>query len=126
MGRGLSLLQRTVLRVAAENRANGAQPSTYDFADAEVLMEHYRWPAERLCMPMNRAQVHAKPYGQLFHNRDIGANQHNSGKAALSRALRRLERRGLIQRASAFWKLTVAGVAAADKLAPSNNGRSSP
>lgn len=99
MGRGLSELQKTILRVALEKHlafeARIASGNDYrgflegDTDRAQVLMEHFGWEQYGGDYPR---QVFD------FLPEEIGREKYRAGQAALSRAIRRLIDRGLLDR----------------------------
>lgn len=82
MGRGLSELQKTVLRVAGEY-----EDETTFFS--EVLIAHYGWESGW------NMKWHDAP---VLRMSAIGEGKYRSGQAALSRAVRRLAERGLVRK----------------------------
>ena len=114
MGRGLSELQRTALAIAYRNRQAGgvSDRNTVDAYYAEIMAEHYGFT------PHPRVDLHS-PGRQHFSRSKIGPERYDAAKAALSRAMKRLEERGLVvvaQGANSHWsgiELTDAGVQAA-------------
>ena len=97
MGRGLSPLQQTILRIAFRQHDqhlqhaadNDRNPDEFgcDVLYRDVLIEHYgfRRKAPRLYVPSDRIDRAA-----------IGRVAYNRATAALSRAFSRLESRGLV------------------------------
>ena len=153
MGRGLSPLQKTVLRLALDNRVAEGDPaaraarraarrgftqtaaqlaeSTHPVDVYRALADYYEW-GHRAVWPWSERVVKTrKPGGWTFSRDSVGAAQYNAGQAAVSRALRRLEDRGLITvrvGVHARWtgaNLTEAGVLAAEALS-SSPGRCAP
>ena len=114
MGRGLSKLQTTILVTALANREARSDGRHVDVYYDEVLIAFYGWPA--------RLVWGRRANGQHFNVAEIGKRKYDAGNAALSRAMIRLEHRGLITRhrgAYAGWsgaKLTEAGKAVAHRL----------
>lgn len=106
MGRGLSELQKTILRIATRNRrAENRGVTSEQGADAyyaEVLAESSGWTPDRA--PLRYGPRYGRyaglraPGGQHFRKSLIGDKSYNAAHAALSRAARRLEARGLVQR----------------------------
>jgi hypothetical protein len=82
MGRGLSELQRYMLRRAAEL----GKASRVD-----VLIGHFGWQPRRMVYRPGLA------WGKMFSPRRIGEKKYRSDQASLSRAWQRLVRRGLLK-----------------------------
>ena len=124
MGRGLSELQKTILRIALKNRKAEKRTSTTRGADvygAEVLYTHWKWKPKRGCDNFVKRieQAPRRRFSSCYSKEKIGA-EYNVAHASLSRAFDRLATRGL---AIAFtglnWsgiRLTDEGVAAAENL----------
>ena len=129
MGRGLSDLQRHILVSALANVQAGKGSKHYpdgtiggaDLLNAEVLAVVYGFPLKR------KHSWHLKnglrEYGdQKFSKSELGAKRYAAAHAALSRAITRLEQRGLVGVFSGVhsgWtgvRLTEAGVALAAEL----------
>lgn len=120
MGRGLSDLQRTALRLALQNRdGEGRTERTRGGADVyfqEILAAHYGWELKRFAGKLR------SPGGQKFSKAGIGHREYNAATTAVSRAAARLEQRGLVERmvgAISNWagfNLTPAGVEEARRL----------
>lgn len=93
MGKGLSPLQKTVLRVALKNRdaGDGAQGTRgCDALYREILAEHFGWP-----IPERSSK---RTYGaKHFTKAAIGESRYRSNLASLSRAMLRLSERGLTE-----------------------------
>ena len=103
MGRGISRLQKDILRIAMANRVAEAADDPTDGADiypAEILESHFafiplygpgrhRWRARR----RDRARYYS---ARIFSRSEIGAARYNAGSAATSRALSRLAARSLV------------------------------
>ncbi len=119
MGRGLSDLQKTILRLALRNRnvGDGGGPTWgVDVLHSEVLVEHFGWHGETRNQWGNRIQG-----GNIFDRLAIGPKAYASARAALSRAVARLEQRGLAVAVHGVTRwagatLTDAGVALAEQL----------
>ena len=95
VGKGLSELQKAVLRLACENRergqggrvlADGSQIGT-DVTYPQVLAGYFGWEAAG-----SRSRFYQ------FSKKEIGEKRYRSAMASLSRAFGRLEARGLIER----------------------------
>jgi len=101
MGRGLSPLQKTILTLAFANRTSGNSYLNRDLYKPEILINVWGWQPSRSNLFCTREAVDVDyvrrhPFGQLFCKSDIGSAQYNSAHASISRACRRLLRRGLI------------------------------
>ncbi len=112
MGRGLSELQRSMLALALGIRRRGER-SWGDLSATDVLVVVYGFPVARSGI-------------QQFDRAAIGHGRHNAAAVSVSRALARLEKRGLVERpqlrngslARGYVVLTPAGVAVAETLPP--------
>jgi hypothetical protein len=131
MGRGLSPLQQAILTIAYRNRqAEDRTRSTNDGADCyyhEVLAAYYGFDlAVDRQWYQHYGRRHA-PGAQFFSRAAIGSGRYGAAKAALYRAVRRLEDRGLVevwQGAVSHWTgvcLTDQGVATARKLSAASS-----
>lgn len=89
MGRGLSDLQDTILRMALANRDVGRFDGA-DVYDAEVLARYFGWDG----IPTSHDR------GPRFSVGAIGPGRYRSARASLSRAMGRLALRGLVIRVS--------------------------
>jgi hypothetical protein len=116
MGRGLSDLQGTILRLALANRPDGGRPgaatSGADVVTAEVLAALWGLEFKR-----------SRGLGSQHHSKAaVGVRRYNAAHAAVSRAFARLEQRGLVAIVSGTYSrwsgvnLTAAGVAEAERL----------
>ena len=90
MGRGLSDMQKAALRIAYEAKQAGKRYTKGGHERPQVepwelLSQWYKWPVR-------------DTYGLHFRTSDIGEAEYQAGKAAASRAVRRLEERGLVRR----------------------------
>jgi hypothetical protein len=103
MGRGLSDLQTSILRLAVELlefRTEDWKDDVPDVLYAEVMMRHYGFEPEQ--MPAGCDGMHLRhwsgwrAHGTQFSRESIGAKRYDAAKAAVSRAVRRLEWRGLV------------------------------
>ena len=122
MGRGLSELQRDILRLALQNRErNCTQLVTRADRGASGRDLYYCQIFEKLFGWRNRTRrISYLHHGQHFSRREIGKGSYDSVHASVSRAVSRLMKRGLVVE----WKglcwsgidLTVAGVRVADPL----------
>ena len=105
MGRGLSALQRTALRMALDGSREEA-PRCAHTTNAEVIKACYGFPRRP-----------GRPDGiPRFSRAGIGEQRYNAAVAAVSRALARLESRGLVERWRGCVTLTDAGVRVAAEL----------
>jgi hypothetical protein len=84
MGRGLSGLQRYILRETA--RRERLHP-------ADILAGFFGWPTLGPLRPEGE-----RCRGLNFDREEVGPERYNASMASLSRAIRRLEDRGLIER----------------------------
>ena len=93
MGRGLSDLQKTILGLALENHDNhdgvdGAKG--VDVIYSEILVKHFGWKGN------TRDRYGKRIYSfTVFDRAAIGAKAYASAEAAVSRAVLRLQQRGL-------------------------------
>lgn len=130
MGRGLSELQKSILRIAYRNHqagpmTHGGISKTHAYY-AEVLHEHFGFPIERRSYIDKNATdsmyLRSNPASHTFDLHAIGESRYRAAQAALSRAVKRLSERGLVewmQGEAARWSgvnLTKAGMAEAEKL----------
>ena len=93
MGRGLSELQKCILRLALKNVEVEGRHTGHgtDVLHSEILAEFFGWRGN------TRDQEGKRIYSQsIFEREEIGAKQYASVQAALSRAITRLEQRGLV------------------------------
>jgi hypothetical protein len=105
MGRGLSELQKAILRRALANqKAEGRSLDESRFADvlrAEVLADYWGWPmpprgdGDRYRTNMEGLQERHIG-GRLYSPRQIGEKRYGSAQTALTRAMNRLADRGLM------------------------------
>jgi hypothetical protein len=120
MGRGMSELQKTILRRALSNKtreqrdgSNGA-----DVYGAEIAADHFGW----VLPPHYYRDTTRCPGRHNFSKQEIGERRYSSVLAAICRAILRLEERGLgykVRGAASQWTgltLTEEGVQAAEKL----------
>ncbi len=95
MGRGLSGLQQDIIIMAHKNKEAGA--ASYNDRHGPVITAHVK-----------REQILRERFGWIptedrrlltgnFSKKAVGAKRYGSVMASLSRALRRLERRGLVE-----------------------------
>ncbi len=106
MGRGLSDLQKAILRIALRQQeahaaeaaglvaSFGREPSAYgcDVQHKDVLAEHFGFQKRK-------AKMFSFEEPDRFDRQAIGPAIYNRAEAALSRAIVRLESRGLVHRA---------------------------
>jgi hypothetical protein len=118
----LSGLQRTVLALALANRETEGRDTDTPGADvtyAEILVAFYRWEPTS---PLRRSDGSRVYGGQKFPKAEIGARPYAAALAAVSRAVKRLDDRGLVAAlvsTRAHWsgaKLTDQGVQVARAL----------
>ena len=91
----LSKLQKAILQMAWCNRqAHPDRGAAYgcDLFTTQILIEFYGFPTNR------SEEGHWLKGGQNFNVSEIGEQQYRAGRAAVSRALARLEDRGLVVR----------------------------
>jgi hypothetical protein len=136
MGRGLSELQRSILTLALHNRFAEGRCDGSNGCDVylpEILAVHFKWPLAYEGTPTDIRRDRdgdddnkdggiysaSQPW---FSKAMIGAKRYAAGHAALSRAMARLQSRGLITiRGGAYsnWNganLTRFGVAIAEQV----------
>lgn len=100
----LSRLQRWILYAAYENRASvmcepSGAPSEVDLYYAEVLAGYFGFPWSHWAGRGLR-EAHG---AHIFDREAIGQERYNAAQASLSRAVRRLEARGLVERHMAVY-----------------------
>ena len=87
MGRGLSELQKTILKIAYRNGSR-----RYEFGDIknrQVLIEFYKFP-------FHSPSVNTTSGGpQIFRRTEIGINRYRSASVSVVKAFNRLVKRGL-------------------------------
>jgi hypothetical protein len=143
MARGLSELQKAILRLAYRNRQEREQKmadldphsheykvldhgvGSYDLYHAEVLHEQFGWPIRPTSSWHPEEGERPVGYWRDFSMREIGEASYRKTQASLSRAVSRLKRRGLVERGRASgWtgdgyavlNLTDEGVRVAERL----------
>jgi len=130
MARGLSELQKSILRLAYRNRQKREQ--NVDLYHAEVLHEHFGWPISNHPRWQPEKGERPRGYWRHFSMREIGEARYRKTQASLSRAVSRLERRGLLERGRAngwsgdgyaFLNLTNEGLRVAEGLSVNSIGR---
>ena len=131
MGRGLSELQKNVLRLAYWNRQNGKARGDRDIYPHHIMGDLYGFSEHTVrCRGYDRLSKDTRPrkdwwatlrdqaWGQKFDREEIGLAVHNAARAATGKTLRRLEKRGLLSPASygQAYCLTDAGLKLAEAL----------
>jgi hypothetical protein len=99
MGRGLSELQRTILRLALRNRdGSGKEDPGIHVVHPEVLSEFYGFTVNPTKLPswLRYTPVSPRSRCRMFSPREIGDPRYNAAHVAVSRAFRRLADRGLL------------------------------
>jgi hypothetical protein len=84
MGRGLSELQKTILRMAHRNQGN--------VENKDVLIEYYMFPTHA------PGPSHESGTPQIFNRNAIGINRYRSASVSVVKAFNRLVKRGLAVR----------------------------
>lgn len=122
---GLSKLQKQILLLALGNRELKVRPDCYgdlDLYSPEILERVYGFPVEERYGWFGKVTTRGDPTRQHFRLAVIGRARYNSAQAAVSRAFRRLQERGLVERqrgAYAAWhgiNLTPEGADQAKRL----------
>src|SRR5215212_5900217 len=134
MARGLSELQQSILRLAYRNRLERldriaeSEPGSHEYRVytqgvhsvdlyyAEVLREHFGWDVRGWRWDLEREP--RPKWGHNFSMREIGERRYYSAHSSLSRAVARLEARGLVERCHLYLAgldLTDQGVKEAEK-----------
>ena len=114
MGRGLSPLQTTILMLALAGREKHQDPSSFgaDVYYSDIMVVFYGWTKQDTW--------HTGPGSQKFSRQTIGGKRYAAAQAAVSRAVQRLNDRGLVQAVQGLnWSganLTDAGIRATTKL----------
>ena len=88
----LSTLQRSILRMAYERHGRGRReknPTPVDLYYAEILAEHFGFP-------VSWYDPASHPGSHHFSRSEIGPRTYDAAQASLSRAVRRIEQRGLV------------------------------
>jgi hypothetical protein len=114
MGRGLSELQRAILKIAHFNRTIRPRAPRWREADVrirDVLIYYYGFP------------FHSQPPGstetpQIFRRRQIGVKSYQAASVATSKSIARLVKRGLAEEihGGGGGRLTTAGIAKAEEI----------
>ena len=112
MARGLSDLQKRILKLAYENRMRGQKTGSCDVCTTQVLLEIYDWPLIENCFSVA---------AHNFDSNEVGQREYDQAMVIVSRAVQRLEARGLVTRFKSChaWSgisLTPAGIQASEKL----------
>lgn len=111
----LSRLQRWILYAAFENRSDAQEVDLYRH---EILAGYFDFPMRWY----DSEPLHSNPGSHRFDREQIGRERYDAAQASISRAVRRLEARGLVERyvgAVSRWaglRLTDAGFEAAPCL----------
>lgn len=103
MGRGLSDLQKTILRLALKEG---------EVTQAMILHAHYGWEPKEDCLNVSTEERLLRGYGQIF---STSIENYQAATVAASRAVTRLRQRGLVE---GGWKVTLteAGSKAAESI----------
>lgn len=130
MGRGLSPLQRAILRLARTNlEAEGREVGQSGWADVlhrEIMVAFYGWPAPEVrdgdgLRARTGAELRHMGSGVTFHPAPAERGRYKASTVALTKATGRLEERGLVvcrTGVSSRWSgvsLTDAGLALAEE-----------
>ena len=112
MPRGLSDLQKRILKLAYEKRLLGQKTGPCDVCTTQVLLEIYNWPLAFDCFSVA---------AHNFDRKEVGQQEYNQAMVTVSRAFKRLEARDLATRFKSrhAWSgisLTPAGVEASKEL----------
>jgi hypothetical protein len=81
MGKGLSELQKSILKMAYRNRGN--------VENKDVLIEFYKFPRHA------PGPSHVSGTPQIFNRCEIGINRYRSASVSVVKAFNRLAKRGL-------------------------------
>jgi hypothetical protein len=84
MGKGISELQKSILKMAYRNQRN--------VKNKDVLIEFYKFP------PHAPGPSHVSGTPQIFYRCEIGMNRYNAASVAVVKAFNRLVQRGLAVR----------------------------
>ncbi len=90
MVKGLSKLQKEILKIAYRNRSPLSEYG--DVTNSEVLIEVYNFPAH----PPGPYHTSGKP--QIFNRVEIGINKYKAASVSIVKSFDRLAERGLAQR----------------------------
>ena len=114
----LSRLQRWILYAAFDNRSVDPAAPKVDLYNHEILAGYFGFPMRWY----DREPLHSHPGAHRFDREQIGRERYDAAQASVSRAVKRLEARGLVERyagAASRWaglRLTDAGFEAAPML----------
>jgi hypothetical protein len=87
MGKGLSELQRSILKMGYRSRNRGCECGYVENRD--VLIEVYKFPKHA------PGPNHVSGTPQIFNRREIGINRYRSASVSVVKAFNRLVKRGL-------------------------------
>ena len=123
MARGLSSLQRQILGLAwTREQAHGTRGAISLLFPQEIYVRIYHWPITHpaAAFPWDREQGLALQQSVHFQPSVIGIRRYHATMVTVSRALGRLQRRGLLRRRQVKWAvgwcLTDAGRLVAQQL----------
>ena len=103
MGKGLSELQKSILKMAYRDRGN--------VENKDVLIEFYKFPEHA------PGPSHVSGTPQIFNRREIGINRYRSASVSVVKAFNRLVKRGLaVKKYNHGINLTTKGTKAAKAL----------
>ena len=108
--RGLSKLQRAILVLALTNGEKHPEHGCV-ISRREVLQAHYGW------QPVRVGHRRSSP---VFSRSQIGLLRYRAAQVSLSKAVKRLVGRGLLDQSPQSMMLTEAGIKAAEALAARN------
>ena len=92
MGRGLSKLQKDILKIAYRNRDRRREHGTDDVTNREVLIEVYKFPFHSPSADTPSGSL------QIFERAEIGINRYRAASVSVVKAFNRLVKRGLATR----------------------------
>ena len=112
MPRGLSDLQKRILKLAYEKRLLGQKTGPCDVCTTQVLLEIYDWPLIENCFSVA---------AHNFDRKEVGRREYDQAMVVVSRAMSRLQARGLVTRFKSrrAWtgiSLTPVGVEVSEQL----------
>ena len=90
----LSRLQRWILYAAFENRSGDPDAPKVDLYNHEILAGYFAFPMRWY----DREPLHSNPGSHRFDRDQIGRARYDAAQASVSRAVRRMEARGLLKR----------------------------
>ncbi len=109
MGKGLSELQKYILKIAYRNR--GRISKWGDVKNCEILIEVYNFPAH------SPRPSYTAGTPQIFNRQEIGMNRYRSASVSVVKAFDRLAKRGLTHRKHSYGViLTLKGAKVAKTL----------